>query len=70
MSRRYQRKERIGELYLIFYDRDDEVLNRLDEVVEETGCKKREIVIRALKEYFDSKDMNWFHIFFYRINYN
>ena len=58
MSRRYQRKERIGELYLIFYDKDDEVLNRLDEVVEETGYKKREIVIRALKEYFNSKDMN------------
>ena len=48
-----RRKIRIGELYVIFYDRDLDIVDRLEEVVERTGCKKREIVIKALKQYFE-----------------
>ena len=48
-----RRKMRISELYVIFYDRDLDVVDRLEEVVERTGCKKREIVIKALKQYFE-----------------
>ena len=53
-----RRKIRISELYVIFYDRDLDVIDRLEEVVERTGCKKREVVIKALKQYFelDTKD--------------
>ena len=38
---------------MIFYDRDLDVVDRLEEVVERTGCKKREVVIKALKQYFE-----------------
>ena len=48
-----RRKIRISELYVIFYDRDLDVVDRLEEFVERTGCKKREIVIKALKQYFE-----------------
>lgn len=48
-----RRKVRISELYVIFYDRDLDIVDRLEEVVERTGCKKREIVIKALKQYFE-----------------
>ena len=47
------RKIRISELYVIFYDRDLDVVDWLEEVVERTGCKKREVVIKALKQYFE-----------------
>ena len=48
-----RRKIRISELYVIFYDRDLDVVDRLEEVVERTGCKKREVIIKALKQYFE-----------------
>ena len=48
-----RRKIRISELYVIFYDRDLDVVDRLEEIVEKTGCKKREVVIKALKQYFE-----------------
>ena len=48
-----RRKIRISELYVIFYDHDLDVVDRLEEVVERTGCKKREVVIKALKQYFE-----------------
>lgn len=46
-----QRKERLSELYCIFYYEDLDIVDKLEEVVEQTGLKKREIVIRSLKEY-------------------
>ena len=48
-----RRKIRISELYVIFYDRDLDVVDKLEEVVERTGYKKREVVIKALKQYFE-----------------
>ena len=53
-----RRKIRISELYCIFYEKDIDIVDKLEEIVERTGCKKREVVIKALKQYFelDTKD--------------
>ena len=53
-----RRKIRVAELYCIFYEKDIDIVDRLEEVVERTGCKKREVIIKALKQYFelDTKD--------------
>lgn len=51
-----RRKERIGELYVIFYDNDKEIANKLDEIVESTGLKKREIVIKSLRQYLSMNE--------------
>ena len=53
-----RRKIRISELYCIFYEKDIDIVDKLEEIVERTGCIKREVVIKALKQYFelDTKD--------------
>ena len=51
-----RRKERLSELYCIFYYEDLDIVDKLEEEVEKTGLKKREIVIRSLKEYLYNKD--------------
>ena len=53
-----RRKIRISELYCIFYEKDIDIVDKLEEIVERTGCKKHEVVIKALKQYFelDTKD--------------
>ena len=53
-----RRKQRVGEMFIVFYDNDKLILDKIDELVELTGVKKRDIVIKALKQYFelDTKD--------------
>lgn len=46
-----RRKQRIGEMFIVFYDNDKLILDKIDELVELTGVKKRDIVIKALKQY-------------------
>lgn len=46
-----RRKQRVGEMFIVFYDNDKLILDRIDELVELTGVKKRDIVIKALKQY-------------------
>lgn len=46
-----RRKQRVGEMFIVFYDNDKLILDKIDELVELTGVKKRDIVIKALKQY-------------------
>ena len=46
-----RRKQRVGEMFVVFYDNDKLILDKIDELVELTGVKKRDIVIKALKQY-------------------
>ena len=46
-----RRKQRGGEMFIVFYDNDKLILDKIDELVELTGVKKRDIVIKALKQY-------------------
>lgn len=46
-----RRKQRVGEMFIVFYDNDKLILDKIDELVELTGAKKRDIVIKALKQY-------------------
>ena len=56
-----RRKQRVGEMFIVFYDNDKLILDKIDELVELTGIKKRDIVIKALKQYLKidtSKNMD------------
>lgn len=56
-----RRKQRVGEMFIVFYDNDKLILDKIDELVELTGVKKRDIVIKALKQYLKidtSKNMD------------
>lgn len=56
-----RRKQRVGEMFVVFYDNDKLILDKIDELVELTGVKKRDIVIKALKQYLKidtSKNMD------------
>ena len=56
-----RRKQRVGEMFIVFYDNDKLILDKIDELVELTGVKKRDIVIKALKQYLkidNSKNMD------------
>ena len=56
-----RRKQRVGEMFIVFYDNDKLILDKIDEFVELTGVKKRDIVIKALKQYLKidtSKNMD------------
>ena len=56
-----RRKQRVGEMFIVFYDNDKLILDKIDELVELTGVKKRDIVIKALKQYlkiYTSKNMD------------
>lgn len=46
-----RRKQRVGEMFIVLYDNDKLILDKIDELVELTGVKKRDIVIKALKQY-------------------
>lgn len=46
-----RRKQRVGEMFVVFYDNEKLILDKIDELVELTGVKKRDIVIKALKQY-------------------
>lgn len=46
-----RRKQRVGEMFVVFYDNEKLILDKVDELVELTGVKKRDIVIKALKQY-------------------
>ena len=46
-----RRKKSVGEMFIVFYDNDKLILDKIDELVELTGVKKRDIVIKALKQY-------------------
>ena len=46
-----RRKRRVGEMFVVFYDNEKLILDKIDELVELTGVKKRDIVIKALKQY-------------------
>ena len=46
-----RRKQRVGEMFIGFYDNDKLIVDKIDELVELTGVKKRDIVIKALKQY-------------------
>ena len=46
-----RRRQRVGEMFIVFYDNDKLILDKIDELVELTGVKKRDIVIKALKQY-------------------
>ncbi len=46
-----RRKQRVGEMFIVFYDNEKLILDKIDELVELTGVKKRDIVIKALKQY-------------------
>ena len=46
-----RRKQRVGEMFIVFYDNDKLILDKIDELVELTGVKKRDIIIKALKQY-------------------
>ena len=46
-----RRKQRVGEMFIVFYDNNKLILDKIDELVELTGVKKRDIVIKALKQY-------------------
>lgn len=46
-----RRKQRVGEMFAVFYDNEKLILDKIDELVELTGVKKRDIVIKALKQY-------------------
>lgn len=57
MSRRVPRKERVGEIYAIFYgDKEKRILDEIDRITEETGCKKRQILIDSLEYYLFYKN--------------
>ena len=45
-----RRKQRVGEMIVVFYDNEKLILDKIDELVELTGVKKRDIVIKALKQ--------------------
>lgn len=56
-----RRKQRVGEMFIVFYDNDKLILDKIDGLVELTGVKKRDIVIKALKQYLKidtSKNMD------------
>ena len=56
-----RRKQRVGEMFIVFYDNDKLILDKIDELVELTGVKNRDIVIKALKQYLKidtSKNMD------------
>ena len=56
-----RRKQRVGEMFVVFYDNEKLILDKIDELVELTGVKKRDIVIKALKQYLKidtSKNMD------------
>ena len=46
-----RRKQRVGEMFVVFYDNEKLILDKIDELVELTGVKKRAIVIKALNQY-------------------
>ena len=46
-----RRKQRVGEMFVVFYDNEKLILDKIDELVELTGLKKRDIVIKAPKQY-------------------
>lgn len=46
-----RRKQRVREMFVVFYDNEKLILDKIDELVELTGVKKRDIVIKALKQY-------------------
>lgn len=57
-----RRKIRVGEIYAIFYgEKEKRILDEIDRLVEETGCKKRQILINSLEQYLfnnEKKDLN------------
>lgn len=43
-----RRKQRVGEMFIVFYDNDKLILDKIDELVELTGVKKEILLLKHL----------------------